>query len=167
MPTLTLTLPAGRAIGIAAFSTIATNVDSRTILPTANAGFFAGPFRIPYSFEPSRPSSLTVFIARGAGVFTPGDGVAINVAGSVCAPAAAASTFNLTTIFPAPTTWPVDVIEPVLIDIDANVFEPGDTIGLQVIRQGLNTGDTFPLNVLIAASVDLNFRQRCQAVCCP
>lgn len=171
MPTKTLTIPALRTWISPAETTLSSGLIGWVFLATAQRGFWTAPFNIPDDYEPSHPSSVSFVACSDFPSEVPDTFQRFQLFTGIARAGLDPIDSNFLWSWPTPNPWMTPEIAVITADsgpgysFPPGAFDPRDTVGFWLLRNGGSPLDTSPMATRVAASVQFTYQQRCQMPC--
>ena len=146
--------------------TIGSVMAARSINNGLTGGFFTGPLRIPEDMDVSEPTDVIVLLSPIHSATVNGQVISLGLSYSRVTAAGTNNNGVLTFNWPVPDNWMVNNFAFVVIDngngrtFEADVFSPGDFLGLQLARLGGAAEDTFNKGLYITETIGFRHRTK-------
>jgi hypothetical protein len=149
-----------------------TAIAAHALLAGGYAGVYLEPIRLPRSFDPSYPCTLSCLITRVAGAdpiyHTTDWQIVANHLHAAHAPVDL--TFDYQWIVTLP--WPINDPRLITFDnglahtFDAHAFDEDDVLGIRIARVPSEPDDRYERSINIPAVVQLTYTSRCPLLSC-
>jgi hypothetical protein len=155
-PVRILTVDFARAYGSGSSSFISTTIASRTVGASSIGGAHYTPFQIPFDMDVSQACTVKILASPATDATTNGQAIHFTLDQNHVNEGGGPGTSSDSVIWSVPDDWTTSDVGLVTIDTGngytfaGGTFQPGDHLGLRVIRNALAAEDTFDKGVKIS-----------------
>jgi len=156
-PTRRSLLPLSRKVGTATPTNLGTAIEAMDLGPSTDGGMYLASFMVPPEMDVGATSKVCIVLTP----VTNGGGNVVRIElATTYGKHGDTSLTNEQLLYDwtTPSNWTTEDVQVVAIDngngvtFAANKFEAGDVVGLRIQRLGSAAADTYPNNVLVAAT---------------